>query len=156
MKMRRFYAFIFMVTILLLSFAYYLQYVQHIAPCSLCILQRFAYFGIAVVSAVAFFHVKKTKRYLMWLLIFSAIGLMMSGWQTYLQLFVSTTGSACGPSFAFMLKNFPLHEAIAALFYGHGECGLITWTFLTLSIAQWSLIFFAGLTGLFIFYLKKR
>jgi disulfide bond formation protein DsbB len=41
-----------------------------------------------------------------------------------------------------MLENFPLSQALKKLVSGSGECAAVDWTFLGLSIAEWSLAWF--------------
>ena len=44
-----------------------------------------------------------------------------------------------------MIETFPLKRAIPMIFRGSGDCTKIDWTFLGLSIANWSFIAFVGL-----------
>ena len=44
-----------------------------------------------------------------------------------------------------MLDNFPLSQTLTKLFTGTGECAAVDWTFLGLSIAEWSLAWFVAL-----------
>jgi len=44
-----------------------------------------------------------------------------------------------------MLENLPLSQTLAKLFAGSGQCAEVTWRFLGLSIAEWSLAWFASL-----------
>ena len=46
-----------------------------------------------------------------------------------------------------MLDVFPLSETVKMVFTGSGECAEVSWTFLTLSIAEWSLICFTLLAA---------
>jgi disulfide bond formation protein DsbB len=39
-----------------------------------------------------------------------------------------------------MLNRFPLTQALEKIFRGSGECAEAGWTFLTLTIAEWSLV----------------
>jgi len=48
----------------------------------------------------------------------------------------------CGPDLFFMLDNFPLSRTLKTLVSGTGECAVVDWTFLHLSIAEWSLAWF--------------
>jgi disulfide bond formation protein DsbB len=41
-----------------------------------------------------------------------------------------------------MLENFPLARTLKTLISGTGECAVVDWTFLGLSIAEWSLAWF--------------
>ena len=51
----------------------------------------------------------------------------------------------CGPDLQFMLENLPLSRTLEKLFAGSGQCAEVGWTFLGLSIAEWSLAWFAAL-----------
>jgi disulfide bond formation protein DsbB len=51
-----------------------------------------------------------------------------------------------------MLEAFPLNETLALVFRGSGECAEVQWTFLALSIPEWTLLIFLGL-GAFGVYL---
>ncbi|NCU85471.1 MAG: disulfide bond formation protein B, partial [Betaproteobacteria bacterium] len=50
----------------------------------------------------------------------------------------------------YMIDHFPLGKVVANLFRGSGQCAEVTWRFLGLSIAEWSLLCFAliALSGL--------
>jgi protein dithiol:quinone oxidoreductase len=41
------------------------------------------------------------------------------------------------------MENFPLSRTLRTLVSGTGECAAVDWTFLRLSIAEWSLAWFA-------------
>ena len=43
-----------------------------------------------------------------------------------------------------MLESFPLAQALPMIFRGAGDCTVIEWTFLGLSIANWSLLCFTA------------
>jgi len=49
-----------------------------------------------------------------------------------------------------MIEQFPLKDVLAVMFTGDGNCAEIAWQdpVLGWSIPQWSLLGFAGLTGL--------
>jgi disulfide bond formation protein DsbB len=54
-----------------------------------------------------------------------------------------------------MLNNFPLSRTFEKLFYGTGECAVVDWKFLGLSIAGWSLVWFVVL-GAYALWLALR
>ena len=54
-----------------------------------------------------------------------------------------------------MLQQFPLSEALRRVLTGSGECAEKGWTFLTLSIPEWSLGWFV-LLGAFVLFLTVR
>jgi disulfide bond formation protein DsbB len=41
-----------------------------------------------------------------------------------------------------MLGSFPLADALPMIFHGAGDCSKIDWSFLGLSLANWSLVTF--------------
>jgi disulfide bond formation protein DsbB len=74
--------------------------------------------------------------------LFAAGGIATAGRQVWLQHLPADKVPACGPDLFFMLDNFPLTQTLTKLFAGSGECAVVDWTFLGLSIAEWSLAWF--------------
>ena len=66
--------------------------------------------------------------------------------------------ASCGRDFYGMIENFPLKRAIPMIFRGSGDCTKIDWTFLGLSIANWSFLCFAAiaLVGLLLIVRQAR
>ena len=158
MNTRKFYLLSFILSLLLIVAAYYLQYAQGLKPCALCSLQRMVYYVIAMLSLLAVC----TDPQRMWQRIMAAvlsltalIGLVIASRHVWLQFF-PPSDVGCGPDLNFMLQNFPLSEVIKTLFYGSGYCALVTWRFLGLSIADWSMLFFGGFLVLFLYLLVRK
>ena len=129
----------------LLGFGYYLQFVKGIEPCPLCIFQRVAYFTVIVLGIIGALHGPLG----IWRRIYSGLiccaGLAGAGVairQVWLQHLPPDQVPECGPGLNFMLNTFPLSETLKMVFKGSGECAQIQWTFLSLSIPEWSLICF--------------
>ena len=56
-----------------------------------------------------------------------------------------------------MVDNFPLAKMFGLLFKGSGQCAEVGWRFLGLSIAEWSLAWFAlFLAAALVFALRWR
>ncbi|EWS64266.1 Disulfide oxidoreductase [Hydrogenophaga sp. T4] len=51
----------------------------------------------------------------------------------------------CGRDFYGMIESFPLKRAIPMIFKGSGDCSAVDWTFLGLSIANWSFLCFTAI-----------
>jgi len=128
---------------LLLGFGYYLQYVQGLDPCPLCLLQRGFFYAVIVILGVAALHPRRIYAGLAAL--FAAGGAATAGRQVWLQHLPPDKVPQCGPDLFFMLENFPLSRTLKALVSGTGECAVVDWTFLGLSIAGWSLAWFVAL-----------
>ena len=139
-----------LVCIGLLGFAYYLQYVQGLEPCPLCMVQRGFFFLLFAAFALGAVHNPGrigTWVYSLAALFFAAGGAATAGRQVWLQSLPPDKVPQCGPDLFFMLNNFPLTRTLEKLFYGSGECAVVDWTFLGLSIAEWSLLWFLALAG---------
>src|SRR5882672_5084715 len=143
---------------LLLAYGYYLQYAKGLKPCPLCLVQRGFFYGVLAVSAIAALHGARGKAsmaYGVGAFLFAAGGAAVASRQVWLQHLPADKVPACGPDLFFMLENFPLGQALKRLFTGTGECAAVDWTFLGLSIAEWSLACFAAL-GLYAAWLALR
>lgn len=142
----------------LLGFAYYLQYVEDQNPCPLCMVQRVAFYALAVVFLLAALHGPKRRGIVVYgLLAFlvAALGAAVAARHVWLQSLPAHLVPACGPGLETMLKRFPLADVVGKVLMGSGECAEAGWRFLGLTIAGWSL-FWLVLLGLFALYLALR
>lgn len=133
----------------LLGFGYYLQYgPQGLEPCPLCLVQRGFFYAVLGVSLVAAIHGPRGAGITVYGIVaalFAAGGFAVAARQVWLQHLPPDRVPACGPDLYFMLENFPLSRVLQTLVKGTGECAVVDWTFLGLSIAEWSLACFAAL-----------
>ena len=142
---RLFYLSIFIACILLLGFGLYLEHVRGLEPCPLCILQRIAYIAISIIALAATIHNPENLMRFIYsglLFITATAGAGIAARQTWLQHLPADQVPECGPGFEYMLEVFPLAEALEMILSGSGECAEVQWTFLTFSIAEWSLVCF--------------
>jgi protein dithiol:quinone oxidoreductase len=128
----------------MLAFGLYLQHAVGLEPCPMCIVQRYALVLVAVLAGVT----AALWRFRAALLGGSFLALLMSGFgafvaarQSFLQWYPPEIAS-CGRDFYGMIETFPLKRAIPMIFKGSGDCTKIDWTFLGLSIANWSFLWF--------------
>jgi protein dithiol:quinone oxidoreductase len=131
----------------LLAYGYYLQYFEAQDPCPLCLVQRGFFYAIGFVMLAAALHGPKgawaRRGYALGGALFAAGGLATAARQVWLQHLPADQVPACGPDLAFMVENFPLARTFELLLRGSGQCAEVGWTFLGLSIAEWSLAWFA-------------
>ena len=145
---RQISAILLLIPAALLAFGYYLQFVDGLDPCPLCMTQRLAFYGIAITALIAIMTPQS-----LWIQHFLAalgslitlIGLSVSGRQLWLQTLPEDQIPACGPGFNFIIETFPLLTVIEIMFRGNGNCAEVAWMFLGLSIPGWSFIAFAFL-----------
>jgi disulfide bond formation protein DsbB len=132
---------------LLLGYGFYLQYFDGQEPCPLCLIQRGFYIGVMVVLLLAAIHGPGRIGgvvYAAFAALFAVGGLAVAARQVWLQHLPADKVPQCGPDLYFMLENLPLSRTLEKLIQGSGECAEVKWRFLGLSIAEWSLAWFAG------------
>jgi disulfide bond formation protein DsbB len=128
----------------LLAFGLYLQSVEGLNPCPMCIVQRYALIVVAVIAAVAAFMKSRGA----WIagsalvVLAAGFGAFVAARQSWLQWYPPEVAS-CGRDFYGMIENFPLKRAIPMIFRGSGDCTKVDWTFLGGSIANWSFVWFS-------------
>jgi disulfide bond formation protein DsbB len=145
---RLFFSSIFIVCAGLLGFGLYLEHVVGLEPCPLCVFQRVAYIVIALFALIgAIYNPQKLfeKIYTGLILIASLCGAGIAGRQIWLQHLPEDKVPECGPGLEYMLEAFPFTDALRMILSGSGECAEVQWTFLSLSIAEWSIVCFSGL-----------
>jgi len=132
----------------LLGFGYYLQYVGGLNPCPLCLVQRGFFYAVMGICLLAALHNPARSGRVVYgaaAALFAAGGFAVAARQVWLQHLPPDKVPQCGPDLYFMLENFPLSRTLQTLLKGTGECAVVDWTFLGLSIAEWSLAWFAVL-----------
>ena len=125
--------------------ALYLQYVLHQEPCPLCMIQRVIFIAMLVVFALATLHNPKrtgAKVYGALLTLLALSGIGVASRHIWIQHLPADEVPACGPGLDYMLNNFPMADVWKELMHGSGECAAKGWTFLTLGIPEWSLIWY--------------
>lgn len=131
----------------LMGIALYLQHMEGIDPCPLCIFQRMFVIAIGVVALLGALHNPQLvgRRFYTTLIgLFALGGGAVAGRQVWLQHLPADQVPECGPSLDYMLEAFPLSETLQLVFRGSGECAVVDWTLLGFSIAEWMLVVFAG------------
>jgi len=144
-KSRLLYLALFIVCAALLGYGLYLEHVLGQEPCPLCVLQRIAYIVVAVIALVAAIHGPSgimNRIYSGLIALASIAGGGIAGRQVWLQHLPPDQVPECGPGYDYLMDVFPLDEALGMIFTGSGECAEVDWTFLGLSIAEWSLAMF--------------
>lgn len=137
----------FAICALLLAAAYYLQFVEDMEPCPLCIFQRVALAVLAVVFLLAALQNSRgAGRYVYAALLAAtaAVGTAIAGRHIWLQSLPPDQVPSCGPGLNYLLDTFPLFEAVALVLRGSGECAEVDLLF-GLSIPLWTLFVFVGL-----------
>jgi disulfide bond formation protein DsbB len=143
----------------LLGFGFYLQYGQGLEPCPLCLVQRGFFMAVLAVCVIAALHGpgrRGTIAYGVLAALFALGGAATAARQVWLQHLPPDQVPQCGPDLYFMMENFPLSRTLRTLVSGTGECAAVDWTFLRLSIAEWSLAWFVVLVLFFLWVMRAK
>lgn len=135
----------------MLGIGAYLQFVENLEPCPLCISQRIAILLLGIVFLIAAIHnpaEKGVKIYSILGVLVAAAGGSISIRHIWIQHLPPNEVPECGPGLEYVFENFPLAETIKLMLSGTGECAKVDWTLLGLSIPEWTLISFLGLATL--------
>jgi protein dithiol:quinone oxidoreductase len=145
----------------LLTYAYYAQFYQGLEPCPLCIFQRVALMALAVIFLIAALHhpvAWGARVYAVLIVCAAAIGAAVAGRHIWLQSLPPDQVPECGPGLAYMLQAFPWSDTLRMVFTGSGECAQVDWRFLGLSMPAWVLVWFLtlGLVGGWVNWRSRR
>ncbi len=127
----------------LLAFGLYLQHVEGLEPCPMCIVQRYADVLIVLVAGLGTLVPRKSFALGASGLVaaLAGFGAFVAARQSFLQ-WNPPEIVTCGRDFYGMIETFPLKRAIPMIFKGGGDCSAIDWTFMGLTIANWSFLNF--------------
>jgi len=128
--------------------ALYLQHVDGLEPCPLCIFQRVGVMAAALVLLVASLHGPKrigVRLYGLLTALAAIGGGAVAIRHIWLQSLPADEVPACGPGLEYMMDVFPMQNVIQQVLAGSGECAEMDWAFMGLSLPAWSLVVFSGL-----------
>ena len=138
-----------------MSFAFfYLQKTVNLDPCPLCIFQRIGLIVMGVFALLAFLFNPKSVQLRIALMIGALLGMLwgmaIAIRHIWIQHLPADQVPSCGPGLSYWMDTLPIMQVFKAVLQGSGECAVIDWTFLGLSIPQMTLAFFLVLTGLIV------
>jgi disulfide bond formation protein DsbB len=141
----------------MLAFGMYLQHVVGLEPCPMCVVQRYALVAVALFTGLAALARGTGLRRLGagLALLFSIGGAYTAARQSWLQWHPPEVVT-CGRDIYGMIETFPLQRALPMIFRGSGDCTKIDWTFLGLSIANWSFVCFVVFAVLLVALIASR
>ena len=138
----------FLATVGAMGFALWLEHVQGLEPCPLCIFQRVAMIATGLVFLLAALHGPTgTGRWVYALLVWlsAGAGMAIAGRHVWLQSLPEDQVPACGPTLDFLTDSLPLWEVVATVLRGDGNCAVIDAAWLGISLPAWTQIGFVGL-----------
>ena len=141
---RAIFILVFFTCISLIGYALYLQLVKNLLPCPLCVVQRIAYWLVGFTALLAFFHSPGETGWRIYnglLAFFSFCGAVVALRQAWLVRFPEAFECGISPEEQF-LNALPLARWWPSMFEANGDCADVTWKFASLTLPDWSAIFF--------------
>ena len=139
----------------LLGAGLYLQLVEHMLPCPLCIMQRYAFAIVGLLCLLSVILPRAAGKITTILAALTALaGVGTAGWHLWVQ---AHPGVSCGiDPLETALNTIPTATLLPVLFKADGLCATPYAPILGLSIPQWSLLWFALFVLILVRALVKR
>lgn len=148
-RLRTFFLPACLASLAVLVVSFYLETTLGLIPCPLCFSQRFLLGVHAVICLCAVVHkpgIYGMRQYARAALGCSAAGALLAARHVWLQG-AGGTGHAC-PAAIRQLFERSWGEAARQLLLGSPDCASLTWSFLDLTLPEWSLLAFLLLAAL--------
>tara|TARA_A100001011_G_C14238167_1_gene812024 strand:+ start:130 stop:645 length:516 start_codon:yes stop_codon:yes gene_type:complete len=133
-------------SILIIFLAIFMDYLLNLNACPMCIMTRYAFGAIALISFIGIFIKKFNKLNKLLILLSASAGLAITGKQIYLQNLspedIANLAASCGMPLEVQIEYFGLIEGILNAYQGGPTCAEENWRFI-FNFAEWGFIFFA-------------
>lgn len=125
-----------------------LQHLLRLSPCPFCIFQRLLYLVVGVLAFGGFVLPRARQLWTGLIAALSVLGFGVAAYQTWMQAYphLAPECSFTDPNLIERLVDM-LGMQWPSLFLATGFCSSKEWVFLELSMANWSVLFFAGILG---------
>ena len=156
---RRIYLLGFLACAGLIAFALYLQHQLGEDPCALCIFQRGAVVALGIIFLIAGLHnpgARGNRAYASLALVATLAGGGIAARHVWLQHLPKDQVPECGPGLSYLMETQPWLRVFQNVLQGSGECAEVGWTFLRLSIPEWTMICFVLFAIMAIFQFRNR
>jgi disulfide bond formation protein DsbB len=143
----------------LIGYALYLQHVDGLDPCPWCVVQRIGFIVVGAVALVAALHGPRAAgaaRYAWLGFVAAAAGAAAATYHVYLQSDPVRAMKCAGSPVETILDRLQVGKLAPGLLQYDGPCTLKPWSFLGLSIPEWSLAWFVILAIGFIWIARRR
>jgi disulfide bond formation protein DsbB len=127
----------------MLAYAFYTQFAQGLEPCPLCIFQRITVATLGIFFLIAAIHNPRRPAgawaYTALIAVAALMTIGVAGRHVYIQSQPAGSIPACGAPINVLLQMFHVWQVVAKVLHAGGECAVVNWTFLGLSMPAWVL-----------------
>ncbi|MCZ7563873.1 MAG: disulfide bond formation protein B [Burkholderiales bacterium] len=144
----RLFTLVFVACVAILGFALYLQHAKGLYPCPWCIVQRLGFIAVGLIALIAALHRPGPGMGVVYAVLgaaTAAAGALAAGYHVYLQFDPERLAACAGSPVERLLDRIDIGSWAPPLLQYDGPCRLDPWTFLWLSIPEWSLVMFIAL-----------
>jgi disulfide bond formation protein DsbB len=127
----------------MLAYALYTEFAGGLEPCPLCIFQRITIVTLGVIFLVAGIH---NPRRFAWAWVYTALiaiaaltTIGVSARHVYIQSQPPGSIPACGAPLNVLMQMFHVWQVVVKVLHAGGECAVVNWTFMGLSMPAWVL-----------------
>lgn len=153
-------AVLFLASVVGMAFALYLEHVQGLNPCPLCVFQRVGLIVMGLFALIGLLHNPRSSAVKRVYTLLGTLGILWSAGvatrHVWLQNLPPEKVPSCGPGLDYLVDALPLKSVLQQVLSGSGECAVIDWTFLGQSLPVWSLVFFVCITLISLWQLFRR
>lgn len=136
--------FLLSMTLVALLFSWYMQYVQGLAPCSLCTMQRVCVYALlALAMLVIVVRGRHVRLGVLLQLLFALLGLYFALRQLWLQSLPAQLEAVCLPGLELLAHYLPWRDFVQLLFWGSPACNEVLWQAWGFSMAAWAALYFS-------------
>jgi disulfide bond formation protein DsbB len=132
----------------MMAVALFAQFGLHLQPCNMCILQRICVVSLGLVFLAAALQDPGTagaRVYAVGIAAAALAGVAVSGRHIWMSMQPLGSLPSCGADFYSMVQMIPITDVVAKIWNGGGECQMVPWRLLGLSMQTWVLIGAAAL-----------
>jgi len=147
------FALVFLVCAGLIGYALYLQHVAGLDPCPWCVVQRLGFMLVGAIALLAALHGPRgagAARYAWMGFVAAVAGAAAGAYHVYLQSDPVRAMKCVGSPVETILDRLQIGRLAPGLLQYDGPCTLKPWSFLGLSIPEWSLAWFVTLAIVFV------
>jgi len=155
-RLRTLFSMAFIACASFLGAAVYLEHQLGPSLNPLCFVQRCLYAAYGLICLLAVLHSpgkQGWRVYAAFMLLVSLCGAAVAGRQVFLQASAPEDMAACLANLQYLLDTQPYLKVLSLVLSGYAGCSEITWSFVGLSIPEWSLLAFAALIVFALHYL---
>lgn len=141
---KKFQSLMLVMSILVVGFSFYIEFLNQLKPCPLCVMQRACafLFSFTCFLGMVIATSRKAKYLSLSQCVITGLGLYFATRQLWLQSLPPDDMGQCMPGLEAMLQFFSWDMILKSFFWGTSDCSHVDWQWYGLSIPMWSALYF--------------